>query len=137
MRPLTRKAIPTGHFQRGFTLVEVILSIAILGLLAVATSHIHSSGLGALEAGYEYAQIDSAMRSRMEQLLADNFDQLGNGSESITVNGKSVTVTWTVTPLDLDADTVQDSDANLIRVTAESRSIECIVVDDNGQVGKI
>jgi prepilin-type N-terminal cleavage/methylation domain-containing protein len=125
------------HSRRGFTLVEATLSIALLGLLAVATTHIYSAGFRSLESTKDITQTDSLIRSRMERLLADNFDQLGGGSEDVMTNGKQITVDWLVLPFDLDGDLSPDPDVSLIRVSSNGRSIECLVVDDNGRIKKI
>lgn len=137
MRSLTKRPIQKECSRRGFTLVEVILSIALLGLLAVATSHIYSSGLEARERGQEYALWDSAIRSRMEQLLALRFDQISNGNEQITVNGETIKVSWTANPVNLDDKPGSEPDARRITVSTENRAIECIVVYNGGKVKKI
>jgi prepilin-type N-terminal cleavage/methylation domain-containing protein len=137
MRFLTKRPIQKECSRRGFTLVEVTLSIALLGLLAVATSHIYSSGLEARERGQEYALWDSAIRSRMEQLLAERFDQLNNGHEEVTVNGKQVTIRWTVNPVNLDDNPGSEPDARRVKVFIENRAIDCIFVYNAGKVKKI
>ena len=123
--------------ESGFTLVEVLLSILILGLVTVTLSNVYFAGFNAVDARITEGLLDSAMRSRMEVLLAQKFDALSNGSEVIDVQGDSYTVSWTIGGIDLDEDTVDETDAKEITVAVADKSLSTIVVDLSDQVGEI
>ena len=121
----------------GFTLVEALLSIVILGFMAAVMSGLYISGLQTLDAGNERILLDSQLRSRMEFLISENFDQLAGGSETVTINGTDYTVTWTVTAADLDGDAAPEPTAKQITVTLEDRTLTAIVADHETRLGKI
>lgn len=123
--------------KSGFTMVEVLLSIVILGFSTAAISEIYFAGFNAMEARVVGGQLDSAMRSRMERLLASKFDALSDGSEIITVEGESYTVAWTIANVDLNGDGVPETGAKQIAVTVGGNSLVTIVTDSAGLTGKI
>ena len=118
-------------------MVEAVLSIVVLGFSATVVTGFYISGLQALAAQNERALLDSALRSKMEELLSQKFDQLAGGSSSVTVNGQSHTITWLVANVDLDGDTNPESTAKDLNVTLEGRTLTTIVVDNEGLLGKL
>lgn len=123
--------------KSGFTLIEVLLSVLVLGLSAAAIADVYFAGLNAMDSRIIGGQIDSAIRSRMERLLAVKFVALSSGSEAITVEGEPYTITWTVANVDLDGDTVPEPGAKQITITLGDRSLVTIVTDSSGRIGKI
>lgn len=119
----------------GFTLVEALLSVVILGLIAAGISAPYISGLRSLEVQADRMLLDSHLRGRIEALIGLPFDQIIPGTESVTVRGNDYTIAWTVTPVDWDGDSNQD--AKQITVSVFDRSLTTIVVDNEGKVGKI
>ena len=123
----------------GFTLVEAILSVALLGLIAAGISAPYISGLQSLEVQADRMLLDSHLRGQMEKLIGLPFDhdELDLGTESATVNvrGKDYTIEWTVTPVYLDWDSSQD--AKQIEVSVFGRSLTTIVVDHKCKLAKI
>jgi hypothetical protein len=115
----------------------VLLSVVILSLCAAAISDVYTSGLDVLDAGVEGGQLDSALRSQMERLLALKFDSLADGSAPVTVGGETYTMTWTVVNVDLDGDMVPEPTAKLITLTVSGKTLVTIVADHQGRVGKI
>ena len=109
----------------------------ILSLMAAGMTGLYYSGLQAMEAQSVQALLDSQLRSRMERLISTKFDQLADGSETVTVDGTDYNVSWTVVNVDLDGDATPEPSAKQIGVTLGDRSLTTIVVDDNGRVGKI
>lgn len=120
----------------GFTLVEALLSVVLLGLIAAGISAPYISGLQSLEAQADRMLLDSHLRGRMEALIGLPFDQIIPGTESVTVRGNDYTIAWTVTPVS-DWDLDPDQDAKKIEVSVFDRSLITIVVDHEGKVGKI
>lgn len=126
--------------QKGFSLLEVMIAVAMLGLIAAAISSAHVSGLGSLDEQAGRMLLDSRLRSRMEVLVGTSFGSLSSGSEEITVNGTAYTIAWTVTPADLNGDSTPEPTARQVVVSVNGlsgRSLATIVVDHEGKVGKI
>lgn len=122
---------------RGFTLVEALLAVAVVGLAAAALSDTFGSGLRSLGFQSSRQRLDSEMRSRMELLLAQPPATLTNGSSVVAVDGTNYTVSWQIQTIDLDGDTVAEPSARQVTVTAEGRSLVVILADPMGQVSKI
>ena len=120
----------------GFTLVEALLSVVILGLIAAGISAPYISGLQSLEVQADRMLLDSHLRGRMEALIGLPLDQIIPGTESVTVRGNDYTIAWTVTPVS-DWDLDPDQDAKQIEVSVFDRTLITIVVDHEGKVGKI
>jgi prepilin-type N-terminal cleavage/methylation domain-containing protein len=126
--------------SRGFTLVEAMVSVALLGLVAVGVATPYVAGLRALDVQAESMMLDSRLRSRMEALVGTDFGVLSSGSEAVTVNGQNFTINWTVVPMDLDGDTNPDPSAVRVTVSVTQRpnhSLTTLRVNNEGRVGKI
>ena len=134
------KALNPLKSSSGFTLIEAMLSVALLALVAVGISAPYISGFQALDMQADRMLLDSRLRSRMEVLVGTEFGSLSAGSEGVTVNGKNYTITWTVGNVDLDGDATPESTAKQVTVTVTElpdRSLTTIRVDNQGKVGKI
>ena len=85
--------------------------------------------------------LDSMLRSRMEVLLSTKPATLSNGSETVTVKGETYTISWNITPYDIDGDTTPESDAWWIKLKvnelAAKYTLHTIVVDNQGRIGKV
>ena len=121
----------------GFTLVEALISVVILGLIAAGISAPYISGLQSLEVQADRMLLDSHLRGRMEALIGLPLDQIISGTEVVTIRGQSYTITWTEDEVDLNADEEPEPNAKKIRVSVSDRSLTTIVVDHEGKVGKI
>ncbi len=124
----------------GFTLVEVLLSVILLGLLITSISALYISGLQSLNAHDDRMLLDSHLRSRMEVLIGTNFSALSNGSEVVNVNGQNFTINWNVASIDLDGDSNPEANAMQVTVTvagAAGHSLATIIVDNEDRLGKI
>lgn len=124
----------------GITLVEVLLSVVLLGIISLGIAHPYITGLKSLAIKSDRMLLDSRLRSRMEMLLGTKFSALGNGSEVVTINGKNFTITWTVVDVDMDGDAVTEPNAKQATVTITeepSLSLTILLVDNEGMVGKI
>ncbi|MGH2569704.1 MAG: type II secretion system protein, partial [bacterium] len=73
----------------GTTMVEVLLSIVILGFSVASISEAWRAGLRALAAQATEAQIDAQIRAILETRLADEIDDLTSGETDVTVGGTS------------------------------------------------
>lgn len=124
----------------GFTLIEVMFSVVLLGLMATGISAVYLSGIQSLEVQADRMLLDSALRSRMELLVATDFASLSNGSEAVTVNGSSYTITWSVATTDLDGDMTPEAEAKVVTVSVTGlpdRSLTAILVDDEDRLDRI
>jgi len=124
----------------GFTLIEALLSVVLLGLIASGIATLFASGLDAADSQAQRMLLDSALRSRMEAFLGLNYSQLRSLSLLISVDGQTYTMDVAVTSIDLDSDTIVESDAvqlTLSIVEEPACSLTTIIVDDGGAVRKI
>jgi hypothetical protein len=109
----------------------------ILGFSVVAISEAYYTGLRALDAHATEAQVDGHLRSFLELLLAERFSAVASGQANVNVGGTAYQVVWTVTPLDLDGDALPEVAAKHVVITLRDRSLETVVVDHGGWVGKL
>ena len=123
----------------GFTLVEVLVSVILLGLMATGISALYLSGFQSLDAQADRMLLDSRLRSRMEVLVGTDFATLSDGSQVVTVNGQNYTLDWTIVSIDLDGDSNPESNAKQVTVSVAGSgpSLTTIIVDHEGRLGKI
>jgi hypothetical protein len=124
----------------GFTLVEAMISVVLLGIVAVGISAPYISGFQALDVQADRMLLDSSLRGRIEVLVGTDFGLLSAGSEVVTVRGQNYTLTWTVGNVDLDGDLTPEPNARQVTVSVTElpdRSLTTILVDNEGRVGKI
>jgi len=126
--------------SNGFTLVEALFSVVLLGVIATAIAVPYISGFQSLDVQADRMLLDCRLRSRMEMLVGTDFGSLVNGSEVVTVNGENYTLSWTVVNVDLDGDSTPEPNAKQVTVSITElpdRSLTTILVDHEGGVGKI
>jgi type II secretory pathway pseudopilin PulG len=136
----TFKALNLLKSASGFTLIEAILSVALLALVAVGISTPYISGFQALDVQADRMLLDSSLRNRMETLVSTDFGSLANGSEAVTVRGQTYNITWTVANVDLDGDLSSESNARQITISITElpdRSLTVILMDHEGRINKI
>ena len=124
----------------GFTLVEVMLSVAFLGILATAISAVYSSGFQLMDEQLDRMLLDGQARSRMELLVSTSFDSVTSGSTVVAINGNNYTVQWTAALTDIDGDANPESDAKEVTVSISGLtgySLTTILVDNLGQINKL
>jgi type II secretory pathway pseudopilin PulG len=129
-----------GKNHRGFTLVEALLTSLFLGILGTAISTVYSSAFQTMNDQTDRMLLDSRLRSRMELLVNTDFYSLSSGSENVTINGKSYTIQWSVTPVDLSGEGTAEATAVKVTVSVSGffeRSLITIMVDHEDIVGKI
>lgn len=132
--------MPLRNTCRGFTLLEVLMAVALMGLLVSGVAHVFQSGLQALDVQAEHMLLESHLRSRMERLVATPFDSLAGGNETVSVRGTDFTITWSVANTDLDGDSSPEATAKQITVTvteAPAKTLTLIVADSEGDVKKL
>ncbi len=124
----------------GFTLVEALFAVAIMGLLGIAVSALYASGAKSLDLVSDRALLDSHLRSHLELLISTDFGALGNGTEVITVNGNNYTIKWAVSLIDLDGDSNPEPNAKQIKLAVmeiPGLSLTTVVTTTEGRVQKI
>jgi len=132
--------VSRNRYSGGFTLVEVLLTVALMGLLATGITAVYSTGIQSLDYQADRMLLDGKLRSRMELLLSTDVDALSDGSETAAINGKDFTINWTVATVDLNTDGVAEPDAKKITVSAAGipgATLTTVVVDSGGMVGKV
>ena len=125
---------------KGFTLVEVVLSVVILALMVSGISALYFSGFQSLDMEDDRMLLDSRLRGQMERLVGQPFDGLNDGSEVVAVKGQNYTISWTVTLADLDGDATPESNAKQVTVSVAGMpdcTLTTILVDNEDRVGKI
>jgi len=120
--------------DRGFTLLEALLSITILAISATALSYAFTVGFRANEDKVKNLEKSSYARGMMEIINAVDFSMATSGSDTVTVQGQSVTRTWSVTPIDMNGDSVNEPDAMKVTVTVDDVTLESIIIDSKGLV---
>lgn len=125
--------------RAGFSLIEALLSVVILGGMAAAVSALYISGLQTVHEQGDAMVLDSHMRSRMEQILATPFASLVDGNEIVSVGDDSYTLAWTITLTDLDGDSIDEPDAKsaVLTVSETGDTLEAIIVDPQDFLGKL
>ena len=126
--------------SNGFTLVEALFSVVLLGVIATAIAVPYISGFQSLNVQADRMLLDCRLRSRMEVLVGTDFGSLTDGSEVVTVSGENYTISWTVVNVDLDGDSTPEPNAKQVTVSISQlpdRSLTTILVDNEGGVGKI
>ncbi len=124
----------------GFTLVEALFSVAILGLVASCVTLMYSAGLQSLDAQSDRVLLESRLRGRMEELVGRQFDLVTSGATNVTVRGTDYTINWTAAPFDINGDTTPDSTAKLVTLSVAELtdlSLTTILVNNLAMVGKI
>ncbi len=137
---MLRKTIKISKRSGGFTLVEALLSVALLGLLAATMGTVYSSANLSLAVQTDHMLLDSKLRSRMEYLMGTSFDTLDDSMENVTINGNNYQIVWTVVPIDLDGDSNPEATAKQVTVSVtgmSGNSLTTIRVDNLDMVGKI
>ena len=124
----------------GFNLVEVLLSVVLLGLFASVIMYMYSSSYAVIDEEAIRMPLDGYLRSRMELLVGKPFAELSTGSEVVTVKGQNYTINWSVASVDLDGDTIPEPTAKQVTVSvagSANHSLTTILIDHAGLVGKI
>jgi hypothetical protein len=121
----------------GFTLIEALMSAVILGMMSAVISALFISGIQTMEADLETVPLDSALRSKMEYLISLSFDQLNDGSETVTIDGTDYTMVWTSTLMDMNGDTIPEPTIATVKVFIGTRSLTTIIVDNEGEIGRL
>lgn len=123
--------------RRGFTLIETMICVVILGLVGAAVFGVYASGLQTLDEQAHAELLESKARSAMEYLLSKKFAFLNSDSYNLTIQGQPYKIVWTVSNVDLDGDFWPDSSAKKVVVTLEDIQLVTIVVNHDGDLGKL
>jgi hypothetical protein len=122
--------------MEGFTLVEVIFMILLLGMMIVSITGVYFTSSYALGTEKKQLPLESRLRDRIEEITRRSFDNIVAGSDSVTINGKIHTISWTVTHPDLDGDTIAETIAKKVTVNTGDLSLTALVVDSQSVVEK-
>ncbi len=75
----------------GFTLVEVIFSLVLLGLIAAGIAYPYATGIKSVDARDDRMLLDNYLRSRMEILVSTDFGALSDSSTDTGFKSPSAT----------------------------------------------
>jgi type II secretory pathway pseudopilin PulG len=121
----------------GFTLVEVLFLILLLGMMFVSITGVYFSSSHAFKKDENPLSLESRLRDRMEEIISRSFDDIVDGSDSVAINGKIHTISWTVTYPDLNGDAIPESIAKKVTVNTGNLSLTTLVVHSQDVVGKL
>ena len=124
----------------GFTLVEALFSVALLGLMASCITIMYTSGLQSLDAQSDRALLESRLRGRMEELVGRQFALVTSGTTNVTVRGTNYTINWSAALFDINGDATPDATAKLVTLSVAELtdlSLTTILVNNEARVGKI
>ncbi len=76
--------------NRGFTLLELLVSVGLLALLVLTLSMVFSQGLKALHTGYNRAEMYSSARTALEQMLREIPSAICDGTVGYPLFGYDV-----------------------------------------------
>lgn len=123
--------------KQGFTLVEALVSAVLLATAVAVMAELYYTGMQVMEFQADRALLDGSLRSQMELLLSQRFNQITSGADTVTVNGVDHAISWTVNLVDLDGDAVPEAGAKEVSVTLEGKTLTTLVADHSGRVGKM
>ncbi|MFH1490277.1 MAG: prepilin-type N-terminal cleavage/methylation domain-containing protein [Pseudomonadota bacterium] len=124
----------------GFTLMEIILAVAFLGILAVGVTAVYSTGFRSMDERLNRMLLDGRLRSRMELLLSKPFADVTGGTTTVTVSGQNYSIDWNVSLADLDGDSLPESAAKQITVEVSGvsgYSLTTIICDNERKIGRL
>jgi len=73
----------------GFTLIEVLISAAILTTILASFAYLTKTGVASISTNKEYLKALNMAQSKMEEIRATQFDQIKNGSGVMVRNVSS------------------------------------------------
>lgn len=132
---MNRRRIVIG--RRGFSFVEIVLSLAIVGIVVTAVGGVYVSGLRAEEETLNRVPAESHIRSALERAIATHYGKLSTASMPIWIDGKLEILTRRVSAIDLDGDGAKDNGIKLVTVIFLGDSLSTLVVDTNDEIEKI
>lgn len=128
--------VVTAHTRRqsGFTLIEALLSSVIIAVCVMAVSAAFYGGFQNLRDEGRTLELVNHAAGKMDELIATDFEDVASGSDTVTVQGETVTMEWSVSLYDVDGDTAPDSDAKRVVVTVGEIELSTLIIDSAGLV---
>jgi Tfp pilus assembly protein PilV len=114
--------------SRGLSYIEALLAVILLSVALAPILHVLSPPTQASSEEAYFALISA--RSRMETLQAMDFNAVpvGTTTESVSLGGRTVSRTVTVSLYDLNGDSAPEADVKWIRVTVEAVDLQALKV---------
>lgn len=102
----------------GFTLIESLIALMVLGLMAVFIVGLYSASLQNIQSQRERMETDALLRGKVEELLATSFNELPENevSKDYTVRGTIYTLSWKAPILNISGDSNPQKDIKEITV---------------------
>ncbi len=118
----------------GVSLIEILIAVAIFAIGISAVAVLQYKTVGGNLRGRMITDATTLAEREMERLMELPYATLASGSDNTTA---PYTVTWTVTPVDLDVDGTNETRQVDIKVTApqlpesENKHISIVFYKDN------
>ena len=90
------------NLRRGFSLVEIIVSVTLLGVALMSLAGAASLGLNQMGKARQDLQYSADVQQVVDSLVAKGWNNVSNGST--TIRGRAVT--WTVTTMNANSQKV-------------------------------
>ena len=90
------------NLRRGFSLVEIIVSVTLLGVAMMSLAGAASLGLNQMGKARQDLQYSADVQQVVDSLVAKGWNNVSNGST--TIRGRAVT--WTVTTMNANSQKV-------------------------------
>ena len=113
--------------HRGISLLEAILMVVVLGIVSLGFGIALQSNVRIPSAVDQRLTIHTFLVEKMEDLMSQSFATLAANSgltDTVTVNGQTLTRTVTVAQADADGNGTVDSDFLEITVTIGGQSLK-------------
>ena len=127
------------HAQAGFSLIEVLIAVALIGILVTALSVGLTSMVSSTSTQEELMAYAHAARGKMEEVIASEFDHVplssppgtpeATLSDQVTIQGKLVdrTVIVDLADADLPPDSIVDADFKHIIVDVGGYELQAYI----------
>ena len=95
---------PTGRAAAGagFTLIEVLVALSILTISVVVLLRLHVLSIRHVDIARQLARASMLADEKMAEALAAPLREIGEHSETVTMDELGLDMTWTVTVSDAD-----------------------------------